>query len=209
MHKPLINPPKTKRGERTLSKLLKSAEMNFLEQGYYNTSIIDITQGAGVAMGTYYVYFGDKLSIYKYLLLQYSHQIRKQIALSMTGTESRKEAERIGLRAFLEYISINKHIYNIIWESLYIDKSLFVDYYRSFAHNYTLALDDSKEKGQIKDFDTEVVSYMLMGIANFIGLNWIMFQDKDRFDDVVDEVIRVLEFGLFSEPETSESPTLQ
>lgn len=198
MYNSLVNVPKTKRGEKTLNKIIKSAEMNFLEQGYYNTSIINITQGAGIGLGTFYVYFEDKMSVYKYLLLQYSHQIRKQIAIAIDGLTDRKEIERVGLKTYLEYIKENPHIYNIIWESLYIDKTLFQHYYVTFSDFYVKALNQSKDDNEIKDFDTEVVSYMLMGISNFIGLRWIMFEDIDDFDPIVDEVIDILDKGLFT-----------
>lgn len=198
MNSSLVNKPKTKRGEKTLEKLLKSAEQSFSEIGFHSTSIVDITRGAGIGLGTYYVYFNDKLSIYKYLLLMYSHDIRKQIALALDGISDRKEAERVGLKTYLEFISTNKHIYNIIWESLYIDKTLFIDYYTGFGTRYGKQITRAQEEGQMNDFDPEVGSFMLIGIANFIGLNWIMFKDEKDFDYVVNQVIKILDVGMFA-----------
>ena len=197
MNKPTVYHPKTKRGEATMNRLLESAEANFLEKGFYNTSIVDIIRGANVALGTFYVYFEDKLSIYQYLLLQYSRQIRRHIAVNIADLETRKEMERVGLKSFLEYIKKYPHTYNIIWESLYIDKSLFVHYYKTFAEFYVRALDKAKDEEQIKDYNNEVVAYVLMGIANFVGLRWTVFDDTDDFDSIVDEVVRLLDEGLF------------
>lgn len=197
MKYPVIHKPKTKRGQITMDKLLKSAEENFLDKGYHNTSIVNIIQGAGVALGTFYVYFEDKLSIYQYLLLQYSRKIRRHIAISIAECQNRKEMEREGLRAFLVFIKDNPHIYNIIWESLYIDKKLFRHYYETFAEFYINALDNAYQNNEIKEFDNEVAAYMLMGIANFIGLRWIVFDDTDNFDRIVDEVILMLDKGMF------------
>ncbi len=193
----LVNRPKTKRGEATLKDLIESAERNFLEKGYHNTSIVDITQGAKVGLGTFYVYFENKLSIYQYLLLQYSHRIRRHIAINIANLKTRKEMERDGLRAFLEFIRDHPYIYNIIWESLYIDKKLFRQYYKNFADFYIKALDKAYDQGQIKAFDNEVLAYALMGVANFIGLRWIVFEDAENFDDIVDEVLRLLDQGMF------------
>ena len=193
----LVNKPKTKRGEITLAKLIDSAEKNFLENGYYNTTISNITHDAGVGSGTFYLYFDEKLSIYQYILSNYSHKIRKQIAISVDGLSNRKEIERAGLEAFLNYIKENPHIYHIIWESLHIDKQLFINYYKEFAYHYIKALDEAYEKGEIKKYDNEVVAYMLMGISNFIGLRWIIFEDKEDFSRIVDEAMEVLEKGLF------------
>lgn len=199
-YKNLVNKPKTQRGQVTLDKLIKSAEKNFLANGFYNTTINNITHDAGVGLGTFYVYFDEKLSAYKYLLSQYSHQIRKQIAINVLGLEDRKEAERVGLKSFLDYIKENPHIYHIIWESLYIDHKLFSDYYTEFANSYIVALDEAFKDGQIKKYDNEVVAYMLMGISNFIGLRWIIFEDVEDFSRIVDEAIEILDKGLFTKP---------
>jgi AcrR family transcriptional regulator len=194
-----VNQPKTKRGQATLDRLCDAAEQLFYKQGYYATSINDITSKAKVAPGTFYIYFTDKINIYKHLLVNYSHEIRMHIAVRIkeANVTTRKDAERIGLRAFLEYIHENKSMYNIIWESLYIDKRLFIEYYTDFAKNYATHIEEAIGKGQMKDYDPEVVAYLLMGISNFIGLNWIMFSERSDVDHAVDEVMKILEKGLF------------
>lgn len=198
MRSSLVNKPKTKRGEKTLKKIIASAEKNFYEQGYYNTSIINITQGAEVGLGTFYVYFEDKLSLYQYILLDYSHQIRKHIAIAIEDLTDRKEKERVGLKTFLTFIRDNPHIYNIIWESLHIDRELFRDYYENFALFYEKSLEKSVSNGELKPMDEKVGSYILMGIANFIGLKYVMFDEDSDLDKVVDDVIQILEQGLFT-----------
>lgn len=194
-----VKQPKTKRGEVTLERIVKAGEDCFLKKGYHGSSINDITSTAEVAPGTFYIYFEDKLSLYKHLLVHYSHDIRMYIAkrLKESGVTTRKEAERIGLKAFLEYIQEHKSMYNIIWESLYIDKKLFIDYYSDFGKNYARHIQEAIGEGQIKPYNAEVVAYMLMGISNFIGLNYVMFKETKDFDPIVDEVITILDKGLF------------
>ena len=193
-----VNMPKTKRGMATLNKIVNSAEKLFYKKGYHGTGINDITTASNVALGTFYIYFEDKMSIYRYLLVQYSHRIRMHIAKEIAGIEDRVEAERIGLRAFLLFIAKHKHIYNIIWESLYIDKKLFVDYYTQFASNYARQIKQAQEADEMKQYDPEIVAFVMMGISNFIGLNYIMFKDEKNVDQVVDEVIKILKDGLFT-----------
>ena len=193
----LVNQPKTKRGQATLDRICDAAEQLFFKKGYHGTSINDITYKAKVAPGTFYIYFSDKLSLYKYLLISYSHRIRMNIAKDVKGCTNRKEIERIGLKSFLLFIKENKHVYNIIWESLYIDKKLFIEYYTDFAESYVKHITDAQEMGEMKNHDPEIVAYILMGVSNFIGLNWIMFKESDELDAVVDKVIRALDEGLF------------
>lgn len=194
-----VNLPKTKRGQKTLDNIVRAAEELFFEKGYHATSIIDITNEANIALGTFYIYFKDKYSLYKFLLLSYSHDIRKAIALDIKPSHTRFEAEKIGLKAFLVYIRDHKHVYNIIWESLYIDKTLFIEYYEDFAGRYATGLVKAQEKGEVVDVDTTILSYFLMGVSNFIGLKYVMFdEDKDdNLDEVVEKVMNILEAGMF------------
>ena len=97
----LVNQPKTKRGQATLDRICAAAEQLFFKKGYHGTSINDITYKAKVAPGTFYIYFTDKLSLYKYLLISYSHQIRMNIAKDVKDCKNRKEIERLGLKSFL------------------------------------------------------------------------------------------------------------
>ncbi len=195
----LVNIPKTQRGQKTMDNIVRSAEQLFFEKGYHSTSIIDITNEANIALGTFYIYFKDKYSLYKYLLLNYNHEIRKAIAVDIKPHHTRFEAEKIGLKAFLQYIREHKHVYNIIWESLYIDKSLFVEYYENFAGRYLHGLESAQKKGEIVDVDPTILSYFLMGVSNFIGLKYVMFDDDDEksFDLVVDQVMEILRTGIF------------
>ena len=196
----IVNLPKTKRGEATLERICLSAERSFYTKGYHNTSIVDITNDSKIALGTFYIYFKDKFSVYKYLLFRYSHRIRKAIDTETAGLKTRYEMERVGLKTFLEFIRDNKHAYNIIWESLYIERKLFVGYYDNFASRYILGITKAQDAGEMVNLDPMIMSYILMGVANFIGLKYVMFDDDDStdIDLLVDQVMKILDTGMFN-----------
>lgn len=197
----LVNKPKTERGERTFSRLIESAEQLFLEKGYHGTGIKDITDAAGVGLGTFYLYFKDKKGLYNYLISQYSHIIRYEIAkkIQAAGDIDRREEERLGLLAFLELVQEKPHYYHIIWESLYIDRTLFIQYYATFGKLYNRQIRQAQKKGEMKPFDPEIMAFMLMGIANFIGLRYAMFDPLADLDHIATEVIRILDEGMFAD----------
>ena len=202
----LVNMPKTQRGKETLTKILNSAIQIFYEKGYNNASINDITNQAGVASGTFYIYFDGKYALYRFILLQCSHEIRKNMSMATKGCKNRREAERAGIRAWLEFTHSNKYTYNIIWESLYIDPQLFKDYYTNFADAYVRGLSKGQERGEIRaDINSEVIAYTLMGMANFIGLNWSVFKESpEELDMVIDSIMKILDGGVFINKEESE-----
>lgn len=201
-YKTLINKPKTKRGRETLNNILSAAAQEIYEKGYHNAGINDITRRAGVASGTFYVYFDSKDDLYKFLLLQCSHIIRKHLNQVTKDCQTRREAEEVGLREWLKFVQKNQYMYHIIWESLYVDKQLFVDYYTTFSRAYMKGIDAAKERGEIRpEINSEVLAWTLMGASNFLGLNWGLFADYPSDGDlkqVVDSFMYILNGGVFT-----------
>ena len=193
-----INEPKTERGEQTLYNIIEAAEKVFYEKGYNGATIKDIDREAGVSVGTIYIYFQDKKSIYDHLLDEYGRYIRKKIAEKVSTAKDRREAEKLGLLVFLEIVKEKKYIYNIIWESLYIDKEKFVDYYKSFANRYLEQINEAVGEGSINPkLDPITTVWALMGISNFIGLRYVIFDDTDDLEEVAEKVMIFLENNMF------------
>ena len=72
--------PRTARGERTLRKILDAARDEFGERGFADSSIVGITQRAGVALGTFYTYFDSKEAVFHALVRDMSAQVRDRVA---------------------------------------------------------------------------------------------------------------------------------
>ena len=191
--------PTTRNGKATFKMIVDTTIELFYEQGYHGTTISNITNTAGIGAGTFYLYFPNKLSLYKYILTQIQHNIRRTIAEKVSTVEGRFEKEKEGVKTFIRYTIEHPHSYNIIWESLYIDKALFIDYYEGFAKRYEIGLSQSIENGEMYDVDTELVSYILMGVSNFIGLKVLLNLGKnnDDIDQVVDQVMEIIRTGIF------------
>lgn len=202
-YKTLINKPKTKRGRETLNNILSAAAQEIYEKGYHNAAINDITRRAGVASGTFYVYFDSKDDLYKFLLLQCSHMIRKHLNQATKDCRTRREAEEVGLREWIKYIQKNQYMYHIIWESLYVDKQLFMDYYAIFSEAYIKGIDAAKERGDVDpEIDSDVLAWTLMGASNFLGLNWGLFKEHTGdVERVVKSFMRILTGNVFVDTE--------
>lgn len=192
--------PRTKRGQATFDRIITSAERLFHEQGFHVTTITDIVTSANVAAGTFYLYFQDKYSLYRHVLMRYSHEIRSAIAIATKDMRSREQIEREGLFTFIKFARDHPFAYTIIWQSLQVNRQLFEDYYLDFANRYTRGLNHALREGQIQEVDLKTASFVLMGIANFVGLQVIYLNNKQCNDqeiyDIVDEVMKILKHGL-------------
>src|SRR3954465_10763386 len=95
--------PRTARGERTLRKILDAARDEFADRGFSDSSIVGITQRAGVALGTFYTYFDSKETVFQGLVRDMSAQVRERVAPAFAGAADVIDGERRALEAFLQF----------------------------------------------------------------------------------------------------------
>lgn len=193
--------PKTDKGEQTLKSIFRAAEKLFYKQGYHATSIVQITMQAKVSNGTFYFYFKNKLSLYKYMLEQYSHEIRKASSMATRQYKTRYEKEFYGFKAYIEYIIKHPGTFIIIMESLYVEPSFYKDYYEHFRCRYEAAIKEGIQNDEILDCDLTSAAYMLIGTYSFWGLKHVIFDKKKSIsDEEVEKLFRIFRTGLFKFP---------
>src|SRR6185437_13075376 len=109
--------PRTPRGERTLRKILDAAREEFGEQGFSDSSIVGITQRAGVALGTFYTYFDSKEAVFQALVRDMSAQVRDHVAPALQDAKDAIDGERLALESFLQFARTHRDVYRIIDEA--------------------------------------------------------------------------------------------
>lgn len=194
-----VTRPKTQRGEVTFQKLLEAAEAVFGEKGYYETSIVDIIQRAGVAQGTFYLYFKTKKDIFRQLVVHLHHEVRKSIQEAVQGVANRLAAETTGLRAYHNFLLEHRNLYRLVRELEFVDEDLFKWYYQSFANNYARRLSQAMEKGDIRKMDPEVLAYSLIGLNVFIGMRWPLWENRPAPTIAVETIVDFITRGLGTE----------
>ena len=197
---PAANRPVTSRGRKTRQKVLNAAEKIFGEKGYDRASIVEITQRAGVAQGTFYVYFPDKKSVFTELVRGLSHQLRRDIAAAVEGISDRIEVERVGFHAFFTFTHRHQSFYKIIRQAEFVDEELFRWYYRKLAEGYTEGLSQAMRKGEIRELHVECLAYCLMGISDFLGMRWVLWNDETPPDKVFESMFTFIRHGMDGRP---------
>jgi len=192
----LGNQPKTARGEATRKALIAAAERVIGAKGYNDASIGQITGEAGVAQGTFYIYFTTKEEVFSELVLEMGRLVRHKIAEAIRDIEDRLQVERAGLQAFLEFVRAHPDLYRIVQEALFVDPAAYREYYTSFAEGYKSGLLAAQEAGQIADGDVEVLAWALMGIARSLGEQLVVFGKETPISDLVESAHRLIVDGL-------------
>ena len=192
----ITNLPLTKKGLKTRQKLLDTAEEVFGTKGYYEASIVDITQKANVAQGTFYNYFSSKYEIFEELIKQLSKDFRNQIRLEVAKAKTAKEAQMIGIRTFFRWVKNHRNLYNIVQQTVLVNEDLYRWYYERLAQGYVKGLKEAMKGGEFKTLDPETVAYGLMGISQFIGMRWVYWEDQDVPENVFEETMKLIFEGL-------------
>ena len=179
--------PKTARGRRTLRQLLDAAAEEFGEKGFHEASISQITQRAGVAIGSFYTYFDSKEEVFTALVRDLSGQVRDYVGPRIQGHANQLDAERAGQQAFLEFARQHKEIYRIIDEAEFVDPAIYREHYANTATRIAARLDAAFERGEISEGPSEIRAWALMGMNVFLGLRFGVWGD----DYDPEEVARV------------------
>jgi AcrR family transcriptional regulator len=188
--------PKTSRGQITREKLLKAAEAEFGARGFHAVAINDITRSAGVALGTFYVYFESKEEIFRALVSYMGRRVRSWVAERIAGAPDRVAAEREGVKAYLEFVREHKGLYRIISESEFVANDAFMDHYMVFAKAYQEALAAAAGRGEIREGDYEVWAWAIMGMDVFLGMRFAEWDEGSMPGKVADDVADLLAYGL-------------
>ncbi len=188
--------PRTERGRKTLRLLLDSAAAEFGEKGFHDSSVVSITQRAGVALGSFYTYFDSKDSLFRALVRDMSAQVRNTVGPVMAAEPNRLEGERRGLAKFLEFVRQHKELYRIIDEAEFVDPASYRQHYEDTVIGYLASLKDAAVKGQLRDDVEEVHAWAIVGMNVFLGLRYgVMGEDRD-VSDVANIAADLLTNGL-------------
>ena len=183
----------SRRGARTRRRLLEAAERSFTELGYHDASIVKITEAAGVAQGTFYLYFAGKKEIFDEVVLDLNARVRHAVTEAARHGETRAEAEVLGFRAFFRFTAEHPALYRVIRQAEFVSPETLQRHYERFSEGYVAGLRRAMDAGEIARGDPEVLAWALMGIAELVGMRTILWSESGEIDEAdFEELSRVI-----------------
>jgi AcrR family transcriptional regulator len=188
--------PRTARGERTLRKILDAARDEFGERGFNDSSIVGITQRAGVALGTFYTYFDSKEAVFQAVVGDMSGQVRDHVAPVLREASDALDGERRALESFLRFARSHRDVYRIIDEAEFVEPAAYREHYDTTAKRIAARLAAARDKGEIagdlSSDDLEVLAWAIMGANVFLGLRFAVWASADpaRVAEVTSHLLR-------------------
>jgi AcrR family transcriptional regulator len=185
--------PRPGRGQDTRRRLLAAAESVFAELGYHEASVVRITESAGVAQGTFYLYFGSKQQIFEEVVADLNHRVRQAMTAASAGAATRLEAERRGFAAFFRFTAEHPALYRVIRQAEFVSPAAMRGHYERIIAGYIPHLEEGMAAGEVAAMDPTVLAWALIAVGEMTGMRWILWSEEQAMpDDVFEQVMTVI-----------------
>ncbi len=186
-------------------QILERALQVFASKGYHGASVTDVVKAAGVARGTFYLYFDSKEAVFRDLLDQLLATLRASVQGMDVQSDDPMEAQLHGIVVrILKTTESNRALTRIIFrEAVGLDAEVdakLVAFHDGLHSWLTAALEVGAGLGMIRDCDAtqrSVVATCIIGMVRET-INRYVVRDDAPFDAdaVATELVRFATVGL-------------
>lgn len=163
------------RTEKAREAIFASAAEIVGKHGYAGASINRITEAAGIAQGTFYLYFKSRQTLFDELLPHVGQDMLHFIRDRVAGAKNVYDAEECGFRAFFEYLKINPGFFRILNEAEIASPVAHEKHFKLLRDHYVESLERGVKSGQIGRFardELEAVAYVFMAARSYLYLRY-------------------------------------
>jgi AcrR family transcriptional regulator len=186
--------------EARRAQILERALDVFAERGYYRTSVTDLVKAAGVARGTFYLYFDGKEALFLELLEQLLSKFRGNIVGAETGPEAPPLAEQLAniVASILDTLQENRSLTRIIFrEAVAVDEAVenrLRDFYGELFSYIAGTLRLGEAVSFTRPVDTDVVATCILGSLRGVVQRYVV--DRDEPLDAAAMAGTIVDFNL-------------
>jgi len=166
---------KPKRRTQTLPKterrlqILAAAREVFAKRGYHQTTIDDIVVSAGLARGTFYLYFEDKRAVFSDLIDRFAVKLTMAIERIVTDDPLRPVANQVqeNIRAIIRTCLSERPMTKLLFTgAVGVDPEFdrkIATFYDTVVQLLTESLRDGQALGIVADGEPRVLAYLGIG----------------------------------------------
>jgi AcrR family transcriptional regulator len=179
-------------------QVLKHAKRIFARKGYHRTNVADIISRAGIARGTFYLYFENKKDLFEELLQQVLTEMATRIHRLKPGPDAPNPVDQLrdNLRRVVEYVLAERELTDILLNhSVGFDRELdarILEFYDRIAAAIKRSLDLGIEMNLVRTADTRAIAYCILGAIK----EMVAMLSREPAADTSALVEEILEFGL-------------
>ena len=186
--------------------IVEAATECFARRGYHNTSISDIIDRAGIARGTFYLYFKSKHDVFRFILDGFIKHIGDQIkTIRLGGKVSPADQMRANVERLVDAILANSAPAKIVLNEAVGLNPEIDDKLRSFYGKLIGMIEKSLARGialkLVRPIDPRLSATIIIGAFKEVMIQKTVFKNQ-RFSRraIVDGLLDVLVGGLGGRP---------
>jgi len=193
------------RREKKIAKrkaIMKAAIETFADKGFHKTKILDIAYKAEVADGTIYLYFKNKDDLLITALSELFDSILEEMKTKINKLPENEQKLTKFIDLHIELITQNVSTARFIAIELRQSQQFYQKYpefkplknYLSYVQELA---DEATARGDIRQVDTEALSYLIFGVVNFVITEWSIRGNVD-LERMKKSILDIITLGLFN-----------
>jgi TetR/AcrR family fatty acid metabolism transcriptional regulator len=181
-------------------EILKSAKDVFSSAGFHKAGMDEIARRANIAKGTVYLYFPSKIELFIAVIKDGLENLAQKISSEVEVIESSADKIKKAISTYMLFFSDNQQLYRIL---LHPDldfndevRKIMKDVKLSKLPQITITIKKGIEKGEIRELDEESLSYMILGMTDFLLFQWLSNPNTEPIEKKIDQINDVLFRGI-------------
>lgn len=160
-------------------RILQAALKLFVEQGYFNTNVPDISRLSRCSVGSIYHHFLNKEEIADQLYKDGIHQFRTALASAVKDAKDLKSTLRSLVIGFLNFAEQHALLARYLWlarhtEFLNSKKSVpTMVGFDQLGRQLTVSIKNAIRKGEMKELSAEIIWSVLFGLPLSYLRDWL------------------------------------
>lgn len=162
---------RAEKAARVRDQLMVSAAHVVGEHGYRDASVQRITADAGLAQGTFYLYFASRQALFDELLPHFGLEMLEQVRLRSEGAHGFFELEEIGMKAVIEYLHENPWFWRLLNEAEVEAPLAWQRHHEEVTRRYVSFLKRARDAGDLAGYSvTELptLAQLLVAARDYI-----------------------------------------
>lgn len=197
--------PEQKFSEKKMKKreeIIEAALALYSKQGYYRTSIRDITKKVSISTPTFYHYFPDKRELFMKVIEYVITDWKEKSKAALRGVSDPTRRSTILFQTFQENYPRIGEVINHLKAGVVIGdswaKKKLAQVYTNLSENIVDLTKISIEKGILRDMDLQLLSYFFF-ILDEAAVQRAALDDNYTVAETISFVTEMIVFGLMTE----------
>jgi len=190
--------------EKRKTEILSAARQVFAGKGYHAGSIADIIDAAGVARGTFYLYFEGKRAIFEEILDALLEQLRSCVRPVDVLSEVPPERQLAdSIRMVLDIFHESPDLTHILFrQALGLDREFdhkLADFYEHILQMIRNSLEIGVQLQLVRPLDPRITAYFILGSVKEALIAALLdgAPELSDLDTIALEIVRYNLWGLF------------